>query len=235
LRGWHHTLKIPALKETSMKWLVFVVALAGCVGSARITATSSSTLVVKRAPPQPLVEAAATTERPGFVWIGGRWAWQNESWQWLGGRWEKERTGRSWRAGRWERRGDEWHWVEGEWIGGGDVRDHRREPDGDHVRDHRDEPARDPYEGRRQPGSGLDEQLAELDDETDESPPAPKAESPGTKPGHVWVTGRWRYKNKQWTWVAGSWKPQHGKARWVQGGWTQRGRRWVYVGGHWED
>jgi hypothetical protein len=53
--------------------------------------------------------------RPGFVFVRGRWDWQNGSWAWVAGRWERERARQRWIEGRWELRGDHWEWVEGSW------------------------------------------------------------------------------------------------------------------------
>lgn len=53
--------------------------------------------------------------RPGWIWVSGRWAWQNNAWVWSGGRYERERPTQRWVEGRWELRANTWVWVEGGW------------------------------------------------------------------------------------------------------------------------
>jgi outer membrane lipoprotein SlyB len=43
-------------------------------------------MVVQQAPPPPLVETVVVAPGPGFVWIGGEWAWHG-GWVWVGGHW----------------------------------------------------------------------------------------------------------------------------------------------------
>jgi hypothetical protein len=221
--------------EDSMRLVALLFALSACTGTARITTTTHAGIVVYKAPPQPMVEEAAKAERPGFVWVSGRWDWQQGSWQWIGGRWEKVRTGHAWREGRWEQRGQQWHWIEGEWVVGGEIRDHRepevvrdhRDPEPE-VRDHRDHEVRDHRDDDHRGDDNGD------DDYGEQEPPAPQAEAAGTKAGHVWVSGRWRWKRGQWVWVAGRFEREQRGKRWVQGTWERRGRRSVWVEGHWK-
>ncbi|HEX8110131.1 MAG TPA: hypothetical protein VF516_20515, partial [Kofleriaceae bacterium] len=67
------------------------------------------------APPAPRPEPH-DPRKVGFVWIGGRWDWQNGSWTWLPGHWERERVRMRWLDGRWELRGDHWEWIDGSWV-----------------------------------------------------------------------------------------------------------------------
>lgn len=80
------------------------------------------------APPPPRSEAAAA--RAGYVFVSGRWNWQNGNWQWVDGHWERERANQVWIAGRWELQGNYYVWVEGRW-------DARPAPSGPVIRDHR--------------------------------------------------------------------------------------------------
>ncbi|MFT3694733.1 MAG: hypothetical protein QM831_16410 [Kofleriaceae bacterium] len=103
--------------------------LTGCYVQGRATVEGPpppvATVEVEEEPPAPRYETIEV--RPGFVWIGGRWARSGNRWVWRGGYYERERVGYSWEAGRWERRGNRHVWVEGRWRGGGGpvVRDHR--------------------------------------------------------------------------------------------------------------
>jgi hypothetical protein len=66
------------------------------------------------APPAPQTENYGPP-RAGFVWIRGRWDWQNGNWAWLAGHWERERANYRWADGRWELRGNQWVWIDGSW------------------------------------------------------------------------------------------------------------------------
>ena len=54
--------------------------------------------------------------RPGYVFVPGRWSWQQRQWAWTPGHWERERAGYAWTPGRWERQGPRWIWIEGSWT-----------------------------------------------------------------------------------------------------------------------
>ena len=52
---------------------------------------STTPVVVYNEPPADQVEAMP--ERPGYVWVKGRWDWRNGQWAWIGGRWEAAAPG----------------------------------------------------------------------------------------------------------------------------------------------
>ena len=110
---------------------------AGCVATVHGHVDAPVAVVeVQDEPPAPRYEVLEV--RPGFVFIGGRWANNGGRWDWRPGYYERERVGYSWESGRWETRGRSHVWVEGRWRGGGPARDHREERhDGPVVRDHR--------------------------------------------------------------------------------------------------
>jgi hypothetical protein len=91
-----------------MKKLLFSLAIAmsvaGCVASGQATMGVDTTAVVYQDPPPPRTETFES--RPGFVFVKGRWTWQNGQWSWVAGHWERERNGYAWSDGRWERRGN---------------------------------------------------------------------------------------------------------------------------------
>lgn len=101
---------------------------------------------VEEEPPAPRV--VVVEQRPGFVWVEGRWLRRGGRWHWQDGHYERVRSGHVWVQGRWERRGNRHVWVEGRWNASGGVhprdhrehrrdnRDHRRN-DGPVIRDHR--------------------------------------------------------------------------------------------------
>jgi len=66
-------------------------------------------------------------------------------------------------------------------------------------------------------------------------PPPPREErmagQPG--PGHVWISGYWRWSGAGYSWRSGHWaKARQGKA-WAPGRWEQKGRKWVWRDGQW--
>jgi hypothetical protein len=71
---------------------------------------------VQRQPPPPRREVIIAAPGPGYVWVGGRWAWRSNDYVWVPGAWVVVEAGhRHWEPGRWrhDRRG--WFWVEGHW------------------------------------------------------------------------------------------------------------------------
>ncbi|MGE0871146.1 MAG: IPT/TIG domain-containing protein [Kofleriaceae bacterium] len=81
----------------------------------------------RQPPPPPQAERPA--KREGYVWIPGRWDWQNNNWKWLAGRWEARRPGKRWRDARWEQQNDTYVLVEGDWIDDNGPPDLPRPPD----------------------------------------------------------------------------------------------------------
>ena len=92
---------------------------AGCVGSARggVYADSGyaaqpayddgyaeSEYYTDYAPPAPR-ETVVYNNRPGFVWVTGRWARVGPRWVWRGGYWVRQRPGMMWMQPRWNRVG----------------------------------------------------------------------------------------------------------------------------------
>ncbi len=112
-----------------------LVASTGCVvrahGALRVR---PGVVVVNDDPPPPRVYVPEN--RPGYIWVQGRWDRRGNRWEWMDGHWERERANHRWEQGRWERRNNGHVWVEGRWIihtGGGN----RGNGNGPDVRDHR--------------------------------------------------------------------------------------------------
>src|SRR5512143_3983645 len=98
--------------------MVLALAMPACVVSGRGTmAVDTTPVAVYQAPPPP--QAETVTMRPGFIWIKGRWNWQNGQWVWASGHYERERSGYYWADGSWQQQGNQWVWVEGSWQTGG--------------------------------------------------------------------------------------------------------------------
>jgi hypothetical protein len=67
-----------------------------------------------------------------------------------------------------------------------------------------------------------------------EEPPPPRAEvQVHSRPGFVWVRGRWDWRGGQWVWVDGHWERERAGHHWQEGRWDRRGNQWVWVEGRW--
>ena len=97
--------------------LGLVIGPACVVRTVGTPSTTTAGVVVAAEPPPPQAEPVQV--RPGFVFIGGRWVWQDEQWVWIAGHWERERAGFAWNPGRWERQDRAWIWIEGSWVASG--------------------------------------------------------------------------------------------------------------------
>jgi IPT/TIG domain-containing protein/YXWGXW repeat-containing protein len=91
-------------------------------------------------------------------------------------------------------------------------------------RDHRPPPAERDHRRLPPPADG-----------PTEAPPAPRAETPATRAGFVWVSGRWDWRGNKWEWLAGHAEREHAGKRWREGHWDHRGDRWAYSDGTWID
>ena len=87
--------------------LVLALALTGC-GGARATCPGCAV------PPPPREEVVL--DRPGYVWIHGRWARDAAGWRWQDGSYARERPGMIYRDGHWTERGGLVVWVAGAWT-----------------------------------------------------------------------------------------------------------------------
>lgn len=199
------------------------LAVPSCVVTARGRITAGSS-VAYREPPPPQAEPEAGTQRAGYIFVRGRWVWNNNQWTWSAGRWERTRANYTWSDGRWEQRGSQWHWIDGQWVavggGGGNV-----------VVDHRG-------------GGGGGTAPVDVEDQRTPQPPAPSMyptqpppalqnENAGTKTGHVWIRGRWDWQAGNWTWVPGHWERVKANKRWTDGRWELQGTYYVWIDGGW--
>lgn len=69
--------------------------------------------------------------------------------------------------------------------------------------------------------------------EVEEEPPPPRVVVVETRPGFIWVQGRWHRSGDRWTWRDGYWEAQRSGYVWEQGRWERRGRGHVWVEGSW--
>jgi hypothetical protein len=73
-------------------------------------------VVVRIAPPAPIVEVHDHPPHPGWVWNDGYHRWDGHRYVWVKGHWVKPpHPGAVWVAHRWEQRNGGWVLVEGHW------------------------------------------------------------------------------------------------------------------------
>lgn len=70
--------------------------------------------------------------------------------------------------------------------------------------------------------------------EVEEAPPPPRRVVVQSRPGFIWIEGRWAHRGGRYVWIDGRWETERRGYRWVQGRWERRGRRHVWVEGRWE-
>ena len=66
-----------------------------------------------------------------------------------------------------------------------------------------------------------------------QDPPPPRVETFGSRPGFLFVKGRWNWSNGQWAWVDGHWERERSGYAWNEGRWERRGNRWEWIDGTW--
>ncbi|MGA9778225.1 MAG: YXWGXW repeat-containing protein [Limisphaerales bacterium] len=77
--------------------------------------TVQTTTDVTEAPPPPPAETVVVAPGPGYVWVGGEWAW-NGRWVWRAGYWAYPPYPRAvWVGGYWGRGPYGWYWRRGHW------------------------------------------------------------------------------------------------------------------------
>jgi len=69
--------------------------------------------------------------------------------------------------------------------------------------------------------------------EVEEEPPPPRVVVVDTRPGFIWVQGRWNRSGNRWVWFDGHWERERAGQVWEQGRWERRGRGHVWIGGRW--
>jgi hypothetical protein len=67
-----------------------------------------------------------------------------------------------------------------------------------------------------------------------DDPPPPRMVVVQSRPGFVWVEGRWHRNNNGWQWHDGQWQRERAQHQWVQGRWDRGPRGHVWIEGHWQ-
>ncbi len=165
-------------------------------------------IIVRQAPPRPIVERVVVTPGPSYVWVAGHYSWDNNQWVWVPGAWiTPPQSGARWVEGRWDATSQ--NWTEGHW---------------EVVQVTSPAP---PVMVVPPAPAVVEIQVA---------PPPPRREHPGHRPGrgYVWINGFWMYRDGHHVWVAGRWDlPPRRQAVWVEPRWEHRGHGYVFIEGHW--
>lgn len=103
--------------KTVIASLLFAGLATGCVVRGSGYVTTPDYVEVQSSPPPP--RYAVYEERPGYIYIDGRWNWNGGQWVWQEGRYENQRVGYGYSQGYWDTRGSGHVWVEGRWESGG--------------------------------------------------------------------------------------------------------------------
>lgn len=89
-------------KMTQKKPLFLAVASLTLAGWLSVSANAAA-IVVRVAPPRPVVERIAPRPAAGYVWVGGYYRWTGAAYVWTPGRWASPpRPGAVWVSPHWE-------------------------------------------------------------------------------------------------------------------------------------
>ena len=98
-----------SVKKTALS-LLLAICLAPAAALAQVG------IVVRVAPPAPIVEHYGPPPHEGWVWVDGYHRWNGHRYVWVHGHWVRPpHPGAVWVAHRWEQRGDGWVLIDGHW------------------------------------------------------------------------------------------------------------------------
>lgn len=69
--------------------------------------------------------------------------------------------------------------------------------------------------------------------EVDEEPPPPRVVQYDSRPGFIYIEGRWTRNGRNWVWRDGYYERERAGYAWEPGRWDRRGNRHVWVEGNW--
>lgn len=80
------------------------------------TSAAFAQVVMRAAPPAPIVERRPIAPGPRYVWVGGYHRWDGYRYVWVPGRWAMPpHAGVVWVPGHWDGRPGGWVWIGGHW------------------------------------------------------------------------------------------------------------------------
>jgi hypothetical protein len=90
-------------------------AMLACGPPARDVATPDPLTIYELHPDEapPPAKEEVYVQRPGTLWVGGHWNWEDGEWVWHAGYYEPIRAGYRWEPGHY---GPKRTWVEGHWV-----------------------------------------------------------------------------------------------------------------------
>jgi hypothetical protein len=109
-----------SISGDSIRWrrysMVKKIAMAALLALTFLPAASYAQIIVRVAPPAPIVERRPPPPDRGYVWIAGYHNWDGARYVWVPGRWDRPpQPGQRWVAHRWVHRGDHWELQQGHW------------------------------------------------------------------------------------------------------------------------
>src|SRR6185295_12572016 len=69
--------------------------------------------------------------------------------------------------------------------------------------------------------------------EVEEEPPPPRRVVVESRPGFLFLEGRWERRGGRCVWNDGGWERQRSGHIWIKGHWERRGNRHVWIEGEW--
>ena len=92
------------------------IALAGLLALILAPVAAMAQIIVRVAPPAPIVEVHDHPPHPGWVWNDGYHRWDGHRYVWVRGHYDRRPHARArWEGAHWEARGRGHVWVEGRW------------------------------------------------------------------------------------------------------------------------
>jgi hypothetical protein len=90
--------------------------LAGLLALCLTPAIAMAQIIVRVAPPAPIIEVHDHPPHEGWVWVDGYHRWDGHRYVWVHGHWARPpHRGGVWVAHHWDQRGNGWVLVEGHW------------------------------------------------------------------------------------------------------------------------
>jgi hypothetical protein len=117
----------------------------------------------------------------------------------------------------WDRRAHKWSWIPGHW---------ERERRGQKWRDAR-------WELRNGEYVLVDGDWIQVDLRPTAAPPPRREERVSPRPGFVFVSGRWDWRDGNWQWINGHWERERRGQKWREARWELRNGEYVLVDGDW--
>ncbi|HYY27032.1 MAG TPA: hypothetical protein VE860_03760 [Chthoniobacterales bacterium] len=78
--------------------------------------SDAAEVVIRAAPPNPIIETVPPPPGRSYVWDPGHWRWNGYRYVWIRGHYvRRPHYGGAWVPGHWVSRPGGWVWIEGHW------------------------------------------------------------------------------------------------------------------------